>query len=74
MNVHIYVHTQTHAVLPTFIMEGNARFDFQVSEKKDVIFFLTNPQSPWGFPEFPIKNLSKTFHPNLFSGRSLKST
>ena len=42
MNVHIYVHTQTHAVLPTFIMEGNARFDFQVSEKKDVIFFLTN--------------------------------
>lgn len=62
-NVHTYVHTQTHThtVLPTFIMEGNARFDFQVSENKDVTFFLTDSQSPWGSLNFQLRIAPKPF-------------
>ena len=56
----MYIHTYTHTALPTFIMKGNARCDFQVRESKDVICFLANSQSLWGCLNFQLRisNLS----------------
>lgn len=52
--------TYTHTVLPTFIMEGNAGYDFQVRESKDVMCFLKNSQLLWGCLNFQLRisNLS----------------
>lgn len=65
-------------------MEGNSRFELKVSDNKNIIFlknnnnnnnlFLDKFTAPLRFSGFQIKNLSKTCHLNLFSGKSMKNT